>query len=147
AFGEQVSNTQNGPYSRDYSYDKWGNITARSGWGGENWTGTSTYTNNKQDGLTYDAAGNVTNDGGQSFTYDATGQATRALNSGGYLMQQYYDGDRLRVKKNENGPLTYYLRSTVLGGAVVAEIAGTGTWQRGYVYLGSELLAVQQGGV
>jgi RHS repeat-associated protein len=61
-------------------------------------------------------------------------------------VQQYYDGDRLRGKKIENGTATYYLRSSVLGGQVVAEMNGSGAFTRGYVYLGSELLAVQQSG-
>ena len=146
AIQEQVPLIQNGPYSHGYQYDKWGNITFREGWGGDNPSFTATYTNNKRNGLTYDAAGNLTNDGGQNFTYDGTGQAATASYSG-YLLQQYYDGDRLRTKKSDNGPVTYYLRSSVLGGQVVAEIDGSGTWQRGYVYLGSQLLAVQQGGV
>ena len=54
------------------------------------------------------------------------------------------------VKKNENGAQTYYLRSSVLGGQVVAEIIWASVswqWNRGYVYLGSQLLAVQQAGV
>src|SRR5207302_7473346 len=58
---------------------------------------------------------------------------------------QYYDGDGLRVKKTENGTTTtWYLRSTVLGGQVIAEINGSGNWTRGYVYQGSSVLAVQQ---
>jgi RHS repeat-associated protein len=43
-----------------------------------------------------------------------------------------------------------YLRSSVLGGQVVAEmdyVNGAWQWQRGYVYQGSQLLAVQQNGV
>ena len=62
----------------------------------------------------------------------------------GYLLQQYYDGGRLRGEKIDNGAATYYLRSSVLGGQVVAEIYSSGALQRGYVYLGGELLAVQQ---
>jgi RHS repeat-associated protein len=146
AINEQVPLIQNGPYSHGYQYDQWGNVTFREGWGGDNPSYTATYTNNKRNGLTYDAAGNVTNDGGQNFTYDGTGQAATASYSG-YLLQQYYDGDRLRVKKSDNGPVTYYLRSSALDGQVVAEIDGSGTWVRGYVYLGSQVLAVQQGGV
>jgi len=62
-------------------------------------------------------------------------------------VQQSYDGDGLRVKKTENGATRYYLRSAVLGGQVVAETDGSGTWMRGYVYQGGSLLAVQAGGV
>jgi len=94
-------------------------------------------------GFTYDAAGNLTNDGGQSFSYDATGQQATASYSG-YILQQTYDGERLRVKKVENGATTYYLRSTVLGGQIVAELNSAGSWTRGFVYLGGQLLAVQQ---
>lgn len=143
AVGEQVPLAYDGPYSHGYQYDQFGNITFREGWGGDNPSFTATYTNNRRNGLTYDAAGNLTNDGGQNFSYDATGQQASASYSG-YLLQQYYDGDRLRGKKVDNGATTYYLRSSVLGGQVVAEINGAGAWQRGYVYLGGELLALQQ---
>lgn len=60
----------------------------------------------------YDGAGNLTNDGYQTMSYDATGQQASASGAG---LAQSYDGDRLRVKKVENGTTTYYLRSTVLG--------------------------------
>ena len=143
AIGESVPLLYNGPYSHGYQYDQWGNMTYREGWGGDNPSYTATYTNNKRNGLTYDAAGYLTNDGGQNFTYDATGQQTQAYYSG-YLLQQYYDGNGLRVKKAENSTPTYYLRSSVLGGQVVAEINGSGGLQRGYVYLGGQLVAVQQ---
>ena len=54
------------------------------------------------------------------------------------------------MQKVDNGSTTYYLRSSVLGGQVVAEIIWASVswqWNRGYVYAGSQLLAVQQGGV
>jgi len=145
AIGEQVPLLYNGPYSHGYQYDKWSNITYREGWGGTNPEYSATYTNNKIDGVVYDQAGNMTGTaGGWTFTYDATGQqATSAIGN----VVNVYDGDRLRGKKTEYGVTTYYLRSTVLGGQVVAEIAPNGDWARGYVYLGGELLAVQQGGV
>ncbi|MGI8733189.1 MAG: hypothetical protein ACR2LM_07795 [Pyrinomonadaceae bacterium] len=38
-----------------------------------------------------------------------------------------------------------YLRSSVPGGQVVAEINSSGVWTRGYVYLGGQLLAIQYG--
>jgi RHS repeat-associated protein len=150
--------TQDGPYSQDYSYDVWGNMTERHGWGGEVQQGSPTqstifnytYTNNRRtdSSFTYDAAGNLTFDGGQTFTYDVTGQQTYAS----YMsVSQDYDGDGLRVKKTENSVTTYYLRSSVLGGQVVAELTwstANNTWlfNRGYVYMGSQLLAVQNDG-
>ena len=150
--------TMDGPYSQGYEYDVWGNLTHRYGWGGEVQGGgagqsSDLYyyydTHNRRTGFSYDNAGNLTFDGGQNFTYDATGQQTNASYSG-YSLQQSYDCDRLRVEKVENGSTTYYLRSSVLGGQVVAEIIWASVswqWNRGYVYAGSQLLAVQQGGV
>ena len=145
AIGEQVPLYYNGPYSHGYSYDKFGNLTAREGWGGTNPVYSASYTNNRMNTMVYDAAGYLTDaGGGWTFTYDATGQqATSAIGN----VQNVYDGDRLRGKKTEGGGTLYYLRSTMLGGQVVAEIAANGGWQRGYVYLGNEMLAVQQGAV
>ena len=147
--------TQDGPYSQGYDYDVWGNVTHKYGWGGEVQGGSPAsstdinyaYTGNRRNGFSYDAAGNLTNDIGQNFTYDVTGQQTASSYTN---LQNSYDGDGLRVKRTEDGlPQTYFLAS-VLGGQVVAEIVWTGSiwqWNRGYVYLGSQLLAVQQGGV
>jgi RHS repeat-associated protein len=139
------SGTIDGPYSERYYYDQWGNITWREGWGGDNAAQSLvTYTNNKHNGLIYDAAGNLTNDG-QIFTYDATGQQANVSYSS-YALQQYYDGDGLRGKKTENSLTTYYLRSSVLGGQIIAEIVwwqGSWQWRRGFVYLGGRLLAMQ----
>jgi RHS repeat-associated protein len=245
-------------------------VTHKYGWGGEVQGGGAgqssdiyySYTGNRRDGFTYDAAGNLKSGGNQSFNYDATGQQTYAASQGGgggapsftdeplaagqttikavhvtelrsainqvragvgltaYSWQkptasngainnavliswepidemrtalnqalgapspayaaglaqgqairanhiqelrnrvtswrngqaaatlyQHYDGAGLRVKRTENGATTYYLRSSVLGRQIVAEINGSGAWQRGFVYAGSSLLAVQQGGV
>ncbi len=135
-----------GPYAaHDYVYDVWGNTLSRTGWGGANPQYGASYTNNKMNTVTYDAAGNLTDaGGGWTFTYNATGQ--QAYSAVGNL-QMFYDGDRLRGKKSENGVLTYYLRSTMLGGQVVAEMTSAGGWSRGYVYLNGEILAVQYGGV
>ncbi|HET8669063.1 MAG TPA: RHS repeat-associated core domain-containing protein, partial [Candidatus Saccharimonadales bacterium] len=135
-----------GPYAQqDNVYDVWGNTLSRTGWGGTNPQYGAGYTNNKMNTMVYDAKGNLKDaGGGWTFTYDATGQqATSAVGN----VQMFYDGDRLRGKKNENGVITYYLRSSVLGGQVVAELTSAGAWSRGYVYLGGQVMAVQQAGV
>src|SRR6266404_2836445 len=147
-------NGMDGPYSQDRGYDQFGNATHRVGWGGYQWGGFDqwyNFANNQliQDPgtgayLQYDAAGNLTNDGNQSFSYDATGQQTYASGSG---LTQGYNGDRLRVAKTENGVTTYYLRSTLLGGQVAAEINSSGSWTRGFVYLGGQMVAIQSSGV
>jgi RHS repeat-associated protein len=51
------------------------------------------------------------------------------------------------VKEAQGAMATYYVRSTVLGRQVVAELNGSGGWSRGYVYLGGQMLAMQAGGV
>jgi len=156
--------TMDGPYSQGYSYDQWGNLTQRYGWGGEvqgGGAGQTSYLNyyyqtssggpnsgqynNQRSGFNYDPAGNITWDGGQNFQYDVTGQQTSA-SYGGYYLNQYYDGDGLRVTKNDNGGVEYYLRSTLLGGQVISELDGSGGWMRGYVYQGSGMLAILQNG-
>ena len=119
----------------------WGNLTIKEGWGGVNPSYTATYTNNRRVGFDYDAAGNLLHDGQQTYSYDATGQQATAS---GTALSQSYDGDGVRVRKVESGATTYYLRSSVLGKQVVAEINGNGTFQRGYVYLGGQMLAVQE---
>ena len=151
--GIEAWNGMDGPYSQDRGYDQFGNATHRVGWGGYQGGGfdqSYSFTNNRlvQDPITgatiqYDAAGNLTNDGQQSFTYDATGQQATASFSG-YALTQGYDGDGLRAKKNDNGAVTYYLRSSVLGSQVVTEVNSTGAWTRGYLYLGGQLCAIQQ---
>ncbi len=146
--------TADGHYSQGYDYDAWGNLTHRYGWGGEVQQGSPasstdlyyTYSNNRRSGFTYDAVGNLTFDGGQHFTYDAQGSqvAVDWMN-----IQQGYDGDGLRVRRTATGTVpARYLRSSVLGGQVLAElnqIGGVWEWVRGYVYGGAGLLAVQQG--
>src|SRR5205807_880412 len=118
-----------GPYAQGYTYDVWGNITSRVGWGG--WNAQYSATFNSKNQMTtnqYDAAGNLTYDGGQQFTYDAAGKQVTSSWDG---LQQSYDGDGLRGKMVMNGVATYYLHSSVLGGQVVAEINSSGAWNRG----------------
>jgi RHS repeat-associated protein len=164
--------TPTGPSSENYSYDQFGNMTWRNGWGAPG----AQYARDPQINaknqmtvnpvaavdpvtqapkpMTYDAAGNLTNDGEQTFTYNAQGQQATA--GGVTSLSQTYDGDGLRIKKTETpagsqtGTTTYYLRSSVLGKRVVLEIGGTapdtGAMLRGYVYLGGQMLAIQKGG-
>jgi RHS repeat-associated protein len=143
-----------GPLSHSYRYDQYGNMTHRVGWGGTfaNYTNQyRSFTNNRQDGLVYDVAGNLTNDGAQ-YTYDANGQQVNGTYPpawGGYAnysLQQGYDGDGLRAMKTDNGVTTYVLRSSMLGNQVVAELQfwnNNWNWGRGFVYLGGQLLALQ----
>jgi len=149
--GYEAWGAPDGPYAENYSYDQFGNMTWRNGWGAVNaqYVNNPQFANNRMTvnpvtgaGMSYDLAGNLTNDGSQSFSFDATGQQTYASATG---LTQNYDGDRLRVKKVESGATTYYLRSAVLGGQVIAELNSSGGWIRGYVYLGGQMVALQGG--
>ena len=140
--GQEAHTGADGPYAYNNSYDQWGNITSRNGWGVVNASYTASYANNRRVGFGYDASGNLTSDGSQTYTYDATGQQATASGAG---LSQSYDGDTLRAKKVENGTTTYYLRSSVLGGQVMAEVNSSGAWTRGFVYLDGQLLALQGG--
>jgi len=145
AYGEPFNNQFDGPYSMGVFYDVWGNITYREGWGGWNRVESASYTNNRRNGMQYDAAGNLITDNYSTFTYDVNGQPSTTYHSAlGVAINTAYDGDGLRAKKTVNGTTSYYLRSSVLGGQVVAEMDGSGSWTRGYVYNGGSLLAVQQ---
>jgi RHS repeat-associated protein len=139
-----------GPYAQNQGFDVYGNMVARNGWGTQNSAyAPASFVNNRMQAnpvtgaaMQYDASGNLTGDGQETFSYDATGQQAYASGSNLY---QYYDGDGLRAKKIENGVVTYYVRASMLGNQVEAEISG-GTWKRVYVYLGSQMLAMQEGG-
>ena len=107
--GRGAWGTMDGPFSIGYEYDTYGNQTKRYGWGdvlggapGVDSEYISSYSGNRRGGLSYDPAGNLTaNDLGRTFTYDGEGRQVRASHSG-YILDQSYDGDRLRVKKVEN---------------------------------------------
>ena len=117
-------------------------MTQMAGWGGEHSYAPTSYVNNRNQSFLYDSSGNVLNDGGQSYTYDAAGrQITSSLG-----LTNSYDGDGLRGKKIDSGTTTYYVRSSVLGGQVISELNGAGSVQRGYVYSGDQLLAIQGSG-
>jgi uncharacterized protein RhaS with RHS repeats len=83
----------------------------------------------------YDLAGNLTDDGQQQFTYDAAGHQRRAR-SRALDLRQDYGGDGLRAKKVEGNITTYYVRSTVLGNQVVADLDAAGHVVRSYVMSG-----------
>lgn len=166
-----TAQTAASPYSLNYGYDEWGHTTSRTG---SNWSNalanfSTTYTNNHDNNMKYDPAGNVKNYASPStddaYTYyDAANRLFTQLvgGSGGLVKvrENYADGEGKKVyyKTNDgsfvNGSYThtgnyYYIRSSVLGGAVVAEyndyFGSSFTDSMSYVYLQGEQLAFQQG--
>jgi len=102
-------------------------------------------------GWGYDADGRNTTIDTRTYTFDAAGQMAQ-MTGQQWVFNHYnnvtqidgYDGDGARVKETANGVDTYYLRSSVLGGAIIEELASNGAKNAGYVYSpGGQLLAHQ----
>lgn len=141
-----------------------------SGEGGAFSPPQQTYQNERNTVWQYDADGNLVDSGEVQYTIDAAGRVSNTVsltvipyNGNPYStvwgitadQTQSFDGDGQVIKKvvaetthdNANGDetttnTTYLVRSTVLGGKVISENASE-TGQRGFVYLGAEVLAWQ----
>jgi hypothetical protein len=149
------------PYNQTFGYDAFSNLTARntSTWNQFVDSDSAVYVNNRRNGWGYDNDGRNISLEERNYYFDAAGQPSRmeapmwiaAL--GSYItkiMDSSYDGDGQKVKEviwdsyNYDPAVTrYYLRSTVLKGAIIAEIDGAGQKQVGYVYAGERVLAKQ----
>jgi len=140
------------PYSEYFDYDAFSNLTTRqtNNWDQDVLWDGATYTNNRRSGWGYDANGNNTTLGSRSYSFDASGQM-RSMSGQQWVINHYvnvtqtmgYDGDGEKLKEAVNGQATYYLKSSVLGGAIIEELNSSGQKTVGYVYAGSQLLARQ----
>ncbi len=135
--------TNDRPYNETLGYDTFEHLTYH---GTQHWSSrrgyvsSGSFSNNRRTGWSYDADGNLTNDVTHQYTYDVAGQMTFV---GVSNLGQYFDGDGQRVKSTEPNVVTYYVRSTVLGGKVIADLDSSGNKQMAYIYLGDKLLAEQ----
>lgn len=158
------------PYSLNYAQDVWGNATSRTGshWSSTLTPYTPTYSSNRSvgsTGWTYDVAGNVTDTSGPNVNppamkYDAEGRLASVITATGlgYLTEHGYDGDGQRVRYSSDFlsgyPATattyHHLRSSVLGGAVIAEVIikrlsdPDEVSSNSYIYLNGERIAYQK---
>jgi RHS repeat-associated protein len=95
-----------------YGYDRYGNrwsqtLTAGSGpQPSFTFNGPSNVPNNRIDGYSYDAAGNLLNDGFHSYTYDGENRISSVDNGGTTYV---YDADGQRVAKTTSGAATDYI--------------------------------------
>lgn len=150
-----------GPYRQTYGFDMWGHPTNRTSlnWGVETESMSASYINNRRNDWQYDAEGNPLQQNELQNTYDAAGRAVSVIQStprgrnfpNGVTVLQEYDGDGQRAKHTEGNIVTYYVRSSVLKGEVIYEIAktpSTNIWQkrRSYVYAEGKLLAIRDHG-
>ncbi len=155
------------PYRQSYEYNAFGNTTERVNdmWGTHNFSAERTFVNNRiqnqsQTVWEYDADGRITDNGGATLsTYNAAGQLIvynrQLVPAGENEVTRYYNGDGMEEKRTqrilkeiepeewdwEQQPAKYYIRSTVLGGAVVTDVYDIGTKKRTYVRAGGEEIA------
>jgi len=82
--------------------------------------------------------------GSRTYTFDAEGQV-RSMASQQWAINHYvnvtqtmgYDGDGEKLQEATNAQTTYYLKSSVLDGAIIEEINSSGQKTVGYVYAGA----------
>ena len=144
------------PMYETFTHDQFNNVVDRST---DTWSDSyddgAIYTNHRRSGWGYDANGNVTTIDSRTYSYDAAGMVTslggQQWTTHGYVstaVDSSFDGNGQRVREQTlSGGSTfvsYYLRSTVLGGAIVEEMNSSGQKQTGYVYTPSgDALATQ----
>jgi RHS repeat-associated protein len=128
-----------------WSYDAWGNRNDQTGTVGTCFNFHQTANaQNRLNGFSYDAAGNLLNDGVHNYTYDAENRITQV--DGGGTAAYVYDADGRRVSKVAGSQKDYVYNSE---GQVVSEWSpgcGSGCWGAGYVYAGGGMLAQYRNG-
>lgn len=148
------SGMQTGPYRQTYQYSVWGELTQRSNrfWSQpSNFTASYVNGRNQNASWQYDNDGRVRQDETLSYTHDAAGrnrQVSSLVNTRITTQEQDGDGQAVRHTAGYQGlqPYedSYYLRSSVLGGRVIAELTSQGQKIKGYVYAGGEVIARQE---
>jgi len=154
-FNRLVGSTKNGS-AVAYIYDRFGNRWQESPGGFiATFTGnnpTSPQNNNRIDGYTYDAAGNLLSDGVNTYTYDAENRMITFSNTAGSSGTYVYDAFGVRVQKttptsvnnecsgapNNGGPV-YYLHD--LSGQISVYSANGNNQCKDEIFAGSRHLA------
>jgi len=151
------------PYSQSYSYDEYGNTTGRSGvyysYNNNPYTfDSASYPNNdnRRSGWSYNADGLVTasplssTDRPRNMSYDAAGRLVTSTEFGQFNTTTYsagYDGDgQLMYESSNTSSVTttsYIVRSTALGGEVLARLDQSGNKKTTQVSAEGLLFATQ----
>lgn len=146
------------PYQETFAYDAFGHTSHRFTeiWTQDDFLDFASYLGDRRNGWGYDADGRIKTIETRQYHYDAAGQQElmtgQVWGGASYYstsMASDFDGDGNRVKEVSTDPFftkaTHYLRSSVLGGAIVQEINSAGQ-TIGYVYTpGGQLLTKQMG--
>jgi YD repeat-containing protein len=147
------------PFSASYGYDVFDNMTSRSGQYGLHpfASDSSTYTNNRRNGWTYDADGRLTTSAdattssSRTWSYDAAGEKTSVAETVGSTTTtntMAYDGDGQLVFESVASPSSttsdYLIHSTGLGGAVLNRLDSSGANSITYVPANGLVAPMQQ---
>ncbi len=121
-------------------YDAWGNRRDQNNTGGNcgQFHNTFSQNNNRMDGYSYDANGNMLNDSTRSYTYDAENRITSVSQGGTQIALYLYDAEGRRVSKVAGSTTTDYVYD--LSRRIVAEYPFGGN-APSYVYFNGQLLA------
>ncbi len=141
-FNRLASSSKTGS-SYTYAYDRYGNRWQQNLISGTGNVSSLTFMggNNRTDGNSYDAAGNMLNDGlGHTFTYDAENRIIAVGSNVTYA----YDGAGRRIRKTVSGTSTDFLYD--LSSHIVAEMNLSGAWTRGEVFASGRHVATYANG-
>jgi RHS repeat-associated protein len=124
-----------------WQYDRFGNRLSQSASGTTSCTAyqpqlTFTGSNNRIDGWSYDAAGDLLGDSVHNYAYDTEGRIS-SVDSG--ATTYVYDANGQRVRKTTGGTSVDYLYD--FGGHEIVELSSSGNLNRAEVYAGSRHLA------
>jgi RHS repeat-associated protein len=124
-----------------YDYDRYGNRWHQNG--SLSMQLSFSGNNNRMDGHTYDAAGNLSNDGSHSYFYDAENRIIQVDGTLGTCSSAtacyVYNASGQRVRKTTGGTSIDYLHD--LGGQEITLLSSAGGWIRGEVYAGGRHVA------
>ncbi len=129
------SNQNSGQSVYSYVYDRFGNRWQQNG--PHSMQLSFSAANNRMDGYSYDAAGNLLNDGSHSYTYDAENRLIKVDN--GSTATYVYDANGQRAQKTTSSGTVSYVYD--LAGHQIAEFNSSGGWNRGEIYAGNRHLA------
>jgi thermitase len=148
--------TDDRPYNETLTYDPMNHLTQIDGrnWDKPSGTGPDTYVNDRRQGWIYDEDGRLLSGSTGFFYYDASGKVYSFGDGDPFMTDQQMDADGHRTKSvlrsydagtNQwtTQSTTYYLTSSVLGGAVATELTAQGAKQKTFVYSGANVLASQ----
>lgn len=148
--------TDDRPYNETLVYEQMNHLTMleRHNWDRLDGSGPDTVVNNRVEGWTYDADGRALIASTGYYVYDAAGRVLSFGDDAPYKTEQEFTGEGRRAKTVERRfddqtnqwvteKITYYVTSSVLGGALVTELNEQGAKQRTLVHAAGSVLASQ----